>query len=651
MQALRDLGNASLPALRRGIRRHDERRVQLRCAVVLHWLGQREGLPVLIDALRYGSRPPRNDNTDDIVECYLMIGSPDATQALIGVWQQLPSPNDNDPTAITICSIWRSLRDTSMLAALCETSIQTPRLFVETCSVFGADAIPELRKLSCDANPDRRAMALRGLEQIPGYASAQIVIPMLQDGKPEVRSLASTTLEAVSGPVTTLNALVAAHRAGFSTAVSVQMLIAYDPPELFSLLAGLLNRYNPCPGSGREPTQLQSKDFYPINKDHDTVDAVREAALIFSRCTWPHAQVTQILCGVVNRSVDPSIRTAVAQTIGERGRAGDDSDIHAYRAMWRQLTIVDKEARAAAAVALARLGEPIGMSFELLLEAGRPHGNILHKLHSTLVNSQDVGQAMSEAVQQVATWVNRMSRVTAKRFSSASTEGNPADAALIDNRVPELLRKMQANVLDSLETSDSEEITVEALSIGVGTLRAIARLNTAAAQLADAEIRRTYTIVKLIDSDRASNRTTNRTITSGATRGVRDDVAGVLRVAAGQALMDIYGSACFDILVGGLSHPEEAVKVTSAQALGRLGDRRAVPQLHLITDTGSPDAARAARDAVAAIRRGNPEMMTLLRSSSSADARPDTLLRPSTDVSESLSPELLLRPVHPGQPE
>jgi HEAT repeat protein len=636
MQALRNLGDASLPVLRRGIRQHEQPRVQLRCAVILHWLGQREGLPVLVDALRYNSRSPSGVRENDIASCFMLIGSPDATRALIDVWQQLPGLNDNDPTAMLICSIWRLLRDSSMLSILCYSSAQTPGLFVDTIAVFGAEALSDLKVLARDENPDRRTMALRGLEQIPGFVSAQIVISMLQDGNSEVRAIAAAALETISGPVTTLNALVEAHRAGFSTAVSVQMLVLYNPPELFVILATLLTRYDPFALLVRDIAQGASEYG-------DTVGAAREAALAFARCPWPHAQVTQILCGLVDRRIDPWIKAAAAQTIADRGRAGDDSDIQAYKAMWRMLTIVDRDARAAAVAALARLGEPLGKSFEALLDSGRPQTNLLHNLHSALLNSQDVGQAMSEAVQHVATWFSRVSKVTAKRFSSDSAQGSPSEAALKDRRVPDLLRQMLANVLEGLESAESAETTVEALSIGVGTLRAIARLDSASVQFAAAELGHAYTVVKRVGADTSPSKN------SGP--GVEDDAAGVLREAAGQALIDIYGNACFDILCGGLDHQEDNVKATSAIALGRLGDRRAVPMLQPIADKGSAVAVRAAQEALAAIKRGNPEMMTLLRGSSSAEARTDTLLRPITGINDALSPELLLRPANSGPAE
>ncbi len=76
--------------------------------------------------------------------------------------------------------------------------------------------------------------------------------------------------------------------------------------------------------------------------------------------------------------------------------------------------------------------------FVALLDAGRPQGNLLHKLHSTLVNSQDVGQAMSEAVQHVATWFNRVSKVA--NGTSAAAVGNAGDDALKDGRLPDLLK-------------------------------------------------------------------------------------------------------------------------------------------------------------------------------------------------------------------
>ncbi len=161
---------------------------------------------------------------------------------------------------------------------------------------------------------------------------------------------------------------------------------------------------------------------------------------------------------------------------------------------------------------------------------------------------------------------------------------------------------------------------MEAISIGVGTLRALGEAGYCRWHASETEVRRTYTVVKLVDTDPA--------ISIGARGQVQEDAANVLREAAGQTLIGIYGGDCFDIVAAGLRHQEDGVKITSAITLGRLGDRRAVPLLLSLEDHGSPMLMRAAQEAVAAIRRGNPEMMTLLRGSSAADARPDTLLRP-----------------------
>lgn len=634
MEALRDLGNASLPALRHGIRQHDEPRIQLRCGVVLHWLGQREGLAVLVDALRYGSKS-RKDPADEVVACFLQIGAPDATQALIELWRQLPTLSDSDPAAVLICGIWRILQDPGMLNVLCMTSTDTPRLFVETVASFGTDAIPELRRMAHDPDSSRRAMCLRALARIPGYSSAQIAVPMLRDSCDEVRELAPQAIEAVSGPVTTLNALVESHRDGYATSASIQMLILYDPPDLFALLAGLLTRY--------EPNPQVSFEAQPPGKraGADTIDAVKDAASAFARCPWPHAQVTQILCGVVSRSVHPSIKAAIALTIAERGPAGDDSDIQATRAMWNQLTDINKEARSAAVAALARLGEPFGASFEALLDSCRPQGNLLRKLQTTLFTSQDVGQAMSEAVQHVATWFNRVSRETAERFASPGIARPTEAAVLTDGRSPELLRRILANALHTLETDCPDEEAVEALSIGVSTLRVLSRLDHKAASCADVEIHKAFVTVKTVNIDRHVG-----------TRGAgTEEFAAVLRDAAGQTLIDISGAACYETFMRGLDDEDAHVRISSAGALGRLGDPRATPTLQQIAATGSPALAQTAKDAIAAIRRGNPEMMTLLRSSSSADARQDTLLRPSVGIHDSVSPELLLRPGNPGAPE
>ena len=94
--------------------------------------------------------------------------------------------------------------------------------------------------------------------------------------------------------------------------------------------------------------------------------------------------------------------------------------------------------------------------------------------------------------------------------------------------------------------------------------------------------------------------------------------------------------------------PQPEVNHTAIAALGRLGDVRALPHLQPIANNTAHPLCPAAIGAIALIKRTNPEMMTLLRGSSAADAHQETLLRPAAEKSSTVSPDLLLRPSAQG---
>ncbi len=624
MAALRKFGAASLPALRRGIRKNDEPRIQLRSAVILHWLGDNQGLPVLVDSLRHGHFN-RKGNADIIVDCFLAIGAPDATRALIDVWKQLTDLSDFNQTAVIICEMWKELADPSMLHVVSDSCTKAPNLFLDTVPAFGAMAIVDLKRLTLQEDPAKRIMAIRCLARVRGPQAFEVLVPLLIDSNSEVRNEVPAAIEEASGAIPTLTALVANLRNGYSSVSSIQTLIHYNPPELHSLLSGLITRYSP------------PLTAYCDDQSKDSLGAVCEAILAFKNCNWPNAQVTQLICAAVDRpdrAIHPSVITAASAVIAERGRTTDDSNNLAIRTLWNFLTLVDNEARTASATAISRLGDPLGATYMALLNDYRPNENLLSKLKSTMLTSQDVGVAMSEAVQHVAQWFNKVSRETAERFATPSSSNALTETLHSDTRIGPILSRLLRNALSHLKENRWDANSIEAISIGVAVLRLSGKLNLELSEEFETNLREAIYLTKQAQLPGGQ----------GTRRLVIEEVAGVLREAAGQAMVEARYAGTFDLLAAGLSNSEDEVKVTCCSSLAKLGDPRAVPLLQTVADGESPMPSQAARAALSAIRKGNPEMMTLLRGSSGHEARADLLLRPSMGIDPDRSGELLLRP-------
>lgn len=618
MIALRDLGNVSLPLLRNGIRHIDDPGVAARFAVVLHWLGQSDGMPVLIDSIRYGKHLSKAA-TEGVVNGFLWIGAPDSTQALVQLWRHLPQLEDSNSVAVLICRIFRELNDPFAMSALCETPARTPGLFLAMASYFGADAIPTLQQLSTHYDPQFRSMAVKGLAKVPGDAAARAILPLLMDPESEVRREAPAALEAVAGPVRTLNAIVLAHNNGYTTAESVQTLKLYSPPDLDSLLEQLINRYDPS--ADRRCT--------------DTSSAVCEAIVTMSIKTRSKSRLVEILCRLSERDVTDDIRISIGVAISEVGTCSPELDIVASRAMCKQLSRINRDARSSAAIALARLGDGFGQAFEAMLESVQIQGKLLQKLQSAFINSQDVSQAVTEAVQHVASWLQRFSREAAERFATPGTSAPLNASVLADKRTPELLNSLISSALDTIETVDEPSRVMEAISVAVSCLRLISKLEDEIAQEFDALMRRAFVCCRK----------------PAWTWKEMNSASAVVREAAADALIHLHGSAMLELFVKSASEASHPVQLTSIAALGRLGDPRCVAALKTIAQYGDTMLKLAAEEALTAIKRGNPEMMTLLRGSSGADTGVEQLVRPVQSASDTTMPELLLRPAGSGANE
>jgi hypothetical protein len=448
---------------------------------------------------------------------------------------------------------------------------------------------------------------------------------MLRDESVAVRMDALYSMEHICGPVSLLKAVIESHQAGFSSTSSVELLCLYNPPELFDLLEQLIMRY--------EPAKLDD-DVRP-----DSVGAIVTAAEAFRRCQWNNRRINEMMCGLLEKEVEPLIRGEAVRTFMVRGPAGGSDDIAAMKMLWKQLTILDPNVRSVSAAALNALGEPVGGVFESLLESNRPQGSLLRQIHSAFVNP-DVGQALTEAAQHVANWIGKVSRETAERFSSSSPKPDSAWKPLNDSRLAELIVSLLSNSLDTLERNSSEDQIVDALSTGTACLRLLRRIERNTAISAVGNVQRAFTCIKVVNSGKQA-----RAYEEGT------EVASILREAAGLAIIDLKLEDSLEMLVAGLNCPHDGVKRTSAFALGTLGDARAVPALQIAIETGSPEIVLAARDAITAIKRGNPEMTTLLRGSSSADAHLEALVRPVTEPPDLVSADTLLRPGNSAAPE
>ncbi|HLK57116.1 MAG TPA: HEAT repeat domain-containing protein [Chthonomonadaceae bacterium] len=628
MQTLRQQGDASLFVLRLALGREDQPKVQFAAAVVLHWLGKPDGLRTLMDVIRW--RKTSNATTLTYLEnALLTIGAPDAVTALLDVWPSLPADwDDTHPYMQLICRVWQAMRDPRALEGLAMRDLRLPRLFEETAAAFGVQALPLLQRMTEDTRtPDRRALALMTLRRIPGKNSFQILVPLLRDPDPRIRGMVPEALEHVSGPIAACRALTETVRSGYSTYQAVNALWLYRPPDLEETLLALLTRYSQEKGVG----------------GNDTPEAVLEAFRIFTTSPWPpHA--TLLMCDLLTPPSHPRVAATAARLLVERTTLYDLNIAPARDALWTQLCEMHRESRVECASALSRLGDTYAEQLLTLIEDNCPKGSLLQTLQTMLSGGPDAGQAASRAVQQVTQWFNRLSKETAERLSGSAASNDPLRRAFYDPNFPERarllgrLRQMLERSLDRLETAWNPDELEDILGVCVGLIRTLVRLGGETIPQAHEPLLRALRCVKYNITNQLS----------ASALPLRTEVGEMVREAAASALMQWYGVECLPLLVETLHTPEPPVQITAMQALGSLGDVRALPALQPFVEGPSPQLAPVAQNAISAIKRTNPEMMTLLRASSGSDVRPETLLRPASGNPETTSSDLLLRPSNPG---
>jgi HEAT repeat protein len=622
METLRAAGNASLPCLRLAISRADRPRVKFAGAVVLHRLSEPAGMETLIEAMRYrlATAPAL---APELEAAFIAVGSPDAVNALRVLWNQIPEWGDHRTALASICRIWARLRDPRVLDDLSVRAPRIPDLFEQTVPAFGEMAVLHLERMVREPDPARRILAIRALHHIVSGRSFAVLVPLLRDSDAQVRAAVPAALEATGGAHAAGRAITEALQAGYSTREAVETIVRIGPVPYETLLA-MVNRWDP-----------QS-----IAVPGDTGAAVLAALPVLARAAsvWPNGQLIPPLCALLERRPGPAMLAAIARVLSLRGQTGDTTtDATARDALRALLTHADADVRTDAASALVRFSDPSGRQMCQFIEECRPQGRWFTKLQTLLKGGADTGQMATQAMQGLTQWVSRVSKETVERLNPGGTASSAAWGVPRDPRLPELLRQLLGNTLDALQQNATPEATEEMLTACVAVVRALARVGAPQALCARNELLRALCLVKR-----------GIVYETGGPADFRKsslrEIGVVVRTAAAETLLELYGTDSFPLFLEALYAPLPEAHSTAIVALGRLGDARALPHLQPLVANAAHALSPVATEAVAAIRRTNPELMTLLRASSALDNRPETLLRPASGNPNDAAPDLLLRP-------
>lgn len=622
MEALRSHGNDSLTCLRFALRRGDSPRLQFAAAVVLHRLGDAVGITTLIEALRW-RLPAEPALASELESAFIAIGSPDAVNALLTLWWSLPDWDDHNKTMESICRVWKALRDPHALDGLIGRALRIPDLFLQTVPAFGEMAICRMEPMLREADPHVRKLAIRALGGIVSGRGFYLLSQGLRDPDPQVRAFVPAALESSGGGQAAYRVIVGSVQEGFSTREAVESLLRIGPVPYEALIL-LVSRWNTAGNASAG----------------DTKQAVMAALSALEVAAWPNTLIVPALCDLLERGPTDDIAAATARVLAIRGPVGDAADLRVHQALLGLLTSVSGETRRQADKALARFGDNVGRQFGLLLESCIPKEKLFDRVQSILKNGGDATVLATQAVQQLTQWMTRMSKETVERLSQTGGAREEITGDVYDNRIGGLMRGLVRNALTGLERSNQPERTEEMLALSIGGIRSTMRLaGPSIHENRDELILALHTVKQSLVYTSPSS--------PAQRKSEMREVADELREAAAESLIACYGAGCFGIFVEAAFGLSMDVQRTGMAALGRLGDVRALPLLQPYSkDVGSP-LAGTAQAAIAAIKRTNPEMMTLLRASSGGDAGGETLLRAAAGRPDDTAPDVLLRPSAP----
>jgi len=612
MAAMRECGDAAKWCLRLAIQQAGQPRVQLAAAVVLHWLGDRAGLLTLTEALKW--RASSEPQLPALLEsAFITIGSPDAVAALLTVWNMLPDWGDHELVRTVICRVWSALRNPTVLPHVAAKALINPARFEQTVLVFGEMAIPVLRDLTAANDADRRALAVQTLRHIPGQRAFSSLLPLLTDPEISVRALVPAALERTGTLQAALPDISRAVRQGFPSIEAVSLLCAERPVDLAETFSALFESWSP-----------------PLRCDY--------ASEIFSRAmpamlqhASDHGRTLRALCRVLGLSVSRDLSVSLILAIETLARKVEPADRSVMDSLLEQLASPWAEVRQQAACSLGRLGDPLPAKVIAFLDECRPQDSLFSQLQVILRGGRDAGAAATQAVQQVTKWWGRLTADAQEAVRRADPTGGDLTSARSDPRFAAILSGILAAAIRAKESSLTTQEQDDRVALVVLLLRALARLGCPAALEAWHEI---VSVLHLAGYAFSTN--------DGRQAARHSEVTGA---AAAEALMALYGPDSFGLFLAAIYSPDPAVARTGITALGMLGDSRAVPHLRWISCSEGHPCADMAAQAIAQIRRTNPEMMSLLRGSAPLAHDTSTLLRAANGNSSDRSSERLLRPV------
>ena len=305
-QMLKRLAPASLPCLRFCVEVQNVKRTQFIAAVVLHQLGEPQGLQILTDNLRL-HLPHRADIATDLEAAWIALGEPDATTELLKIWHKFYHWSDLNPVLICIGHIWGKMRDPRVLEALASRAASIPKIFDETITPFGESALPALETLTRNPDPYARVLAIQALQKIVGVRSLTLLTPLLRDPDPVVRARVPQAMLKTGWPSESARQIGLAIEEGFSSPEAIGVMESVGPLNEAALIA-LIHRWNPA--LRRESDKENYKDA------GDTEPAVFAALRAFERTSAADAALLPVLRDLLRRGVSANLTAETIRILG-----------------------------------------------------------------------------------------------------------------------------------------------------------------------------------------------------------------------------------------------------------------------------------------------------------------------------------------------
>ena len=618
MNTLRSCKEESLWPLKIACQNRNQPNSQIGAAIVLHWLGDEKGMQTLLAALKT-DLPERLELQPLMEYAFLTINPQDAVSVLQKVWNEIPGWDTRTEVRSCICRVWVRIKNPVVLDDLAAQAIRFPLLFESSAAAFGASALPMLERMSRDPSSQLRSLSIRVLKQIPLARSFEALTPLLEDPIPSVRSDIPEALMMTGGAAATVCELSKAISKGYATASGMKLLLQINPTELLPIIFSLIETWKPSASvSDRSETAL-----------------VYGLSALENSMTLPH-QFVPPLVELVSQSNSTKVTVAISKVFRRHGLAEP-----AKSALTLQLSSPRQRVREEIAALLHKNGDRFGEEFILFLETCRPQESLVNRLHVVLRADPDSAQAASQLVKQVTNWFSKVSKEAAGRLNLAPAAMMKPDPILSNPRLLEHLRLLLKASLAQLEEDFTVEDAGESITSCVTALRGLGKLSPGFAKLARKEIVAALHSRKSLRSIAEENEKMEAIMNSS-------DVADMVRLSAAETIIQTYAKNSFPILVEALFSSQHPVRKSAIISLGQFGDPRAINYLQMTASTASSPFFEETQEAIAAIKKLNPEIMSLLRGSSSADAHPDLLLRPAAGASTSALN--LLRPSDSNAP-